>query len=125
VQEDLRRRVVRAIVDDGMKRSEATRVFSLSYTAVHKWVQQYHTHGPAGLKEQKRGRPRWSRLAGHQAATVVRLITDRCPDQLKLPFALWTREAVQQLIAKRYEIHESVWSIGVPMNKTLKKLCSG
>jgi len=43
---------------------------------------------------------------------VVRLIEDRCPDQLRLPFALWTREAVQQLIARRFGIRVSVWTVG-------------
>jgi hypothetical protein len=52
------------------------------------------------------------RSAGHQAATVVRLIEDRCPDQLRLPFALWTRQGVRQLIADRYGIELSVWTVG-------------
>jgi transposase len=33
---------------------------------------------------------------------MVRLLTDKCPDQIKLPFFLWTREAVQQLLAERF-----------------------
>jgi hypothetical protein len=32
-------------------------------------------------------------------------------DQLKLPFALWTREAVQKLIEKRWHIRLSVWRV--------------
>jgi transposase len=43
---------------------------------------------------------------------VVRLITDRCPDQLKLPFFLWTREAVRDLIEQRFGIRLSVWTVG-------------
>ena len=58
------------------------------------------------------GRPRESRLKGYQAATIVRLLTHRCPSQLHLPFALWTREAVQQLIARRTGLHLSVWTVG-------------
>ena len=34
------------------------------------------------------------------------------PDQLKLAFGLWTREAVQQLILDRYEISLSRWQVG-------------
>jgi transposase len=51
-------------------------------------------------------------LLGHQAATVVRSISDRCPDQLKLPFALWTRAAVQQLLAERFDLHVSERTVG-------------
>ncbi len=43
---------------------------------------------------------------------MVRLITDRCPDQLKLPWALWTREAVRELIARRCGVRLSVWTVG-------------
>lgn len=68
--------------------------------------------GDAALKAHKRGPKHQSRLAGHQAATIVRLITDRCPDQLKLPFALWTRDAVRELIETRYRISVSVWTVG-------------
>jgi len=42
----------------------------------------------------------------------VRLICHRCPDQLGLPFALWTREAVGQLLAQRFGLHVSVWTVG-------------
>lgn len=34
------------------------------------------------------------------------------PDQLKLPYGLWTREAVQQLILDRYSIRLSRWQVG-------------
>jgi hypothetical protein len=42
----------------------------------------------------------------------VRLILGRCPDQLRLPFALWTREAVQQLLSRRFGLQVSVWTVG-------------
>jgi hypothetical protein len=51
-------------------------------------------------------------LAPHQAALTVRLITGQCPDQLRLPFALWTREAVQQLLTDRFGLQVSVWTVG-------------
>ena len=69
------------------------------------------------LKARQRGPKASSRLAGHQAATVVRIIEDRCPDQLHLPFALWTREAVGDLIAQRFGIKLSVWTVGRYLRK--------
>jgi len=42
----------------------------------------------------------------------VRLIVSGCPDQLSLPFALWTREAVQQLLSRRFDVEVSVWTVG-------------
>ena len=43
---------------------------------------------------------------------IRRLIVGRCPDQLKLPFALWTREAVGQLIARKTGLRLSLTAIG-------------
>ena len=37
-----------------------------------------------------------------QAARIYQLILGKMPDQLKLPFYLWTRAAVAQLIAREY-----------------------
>jgi transposase len=111
-QEDLRRRVVQAIVEQGMRPAEARRAFGVGRTTIYYWLKAYRARGSAALNSRKRGRPRRSRLAGYQAATVVRLITDRCPDQLKLPFMLWTREAVRQWIAQRFGIEVSVWTAG-------------
>jgi len=116
-QEDLRCRVVRAVEEQGMSQAEAVRTFGVSKTAVHNWRKAYRDGGMTALKSKPRGRPRRSRLAGHQAATTVRIIQDRCPDQMKLPFALWTRDAVRQLIAERFDIDLSVWTVGRLLKK--------
>ena len=110
-QEDLRRRVVRAVAQ-GMKQTEAARVFGVARGTVNRWVQAYEQGGARALKAHRRGRPPQPRLAAHQAATTVRMIVSRCPDQLRLPFALWTREAVQQLLARRFKVRVSVWTVG-------------
>ena len=110
-QEALRFRVVRAI-RGGMKKAVAARTFGVSRTSIDTWLAKVALGNINSLKSKRRGRPRGTRLAPHQAATTVRLITDRCPDQLKLPFALWTREAVQQLLAERFGLEVSVWTVG-------------
>jgi transposase len=110
-QEALRYRVVNA-VEKGMSKSEAARVFDVSRTAVHHWTKAVEEHGSKALRAKKRGRRPHSRLAPHQAATTVRLITQKWPDQLGLPFSLWTREGVRQLLEKRYGVSVSIWTVG-------------
>lgn len=110
-QEDLRRKVIRA-VKNGMRKGEASDLFGVSRMAIHKWLRRWEASGEAGLKARPRGRPREPRLKPYQAAITVRLITDRCPDQLKLPFALWTREAVAELIERRFGVRLSKWTVG-------------
>ncbi len=110
-QEALRFRVVHAI-RGGMKKALAARTFAVSRTSIDRWLSKVALGNINSLKSKPRGRPKGTRLAPHQAATTVRLITDRCPDQLKLPFALWTREAVQLLLAERFGLEVSVWTVG-------------
>lgn len=42
----------------------------------------------------------------------MRHILSGCPDQLSLPFALWTREAVQELLSRKFDVQVSVWTVG-------------
>jgi transposase len=111
-KEALRLRVAHAVVDDGMSQAEAVRVFHVGRTSVHNWTKAYCEGGERALRTKRMGRPKRSTLPGHQAAAVVNHITDRTPDQLKLPFVLWTREAVQQLIGDRFGLHVSLSTVG-------------
>jgi len=112
-KEDLRRRTVRATVEQGMSKAEAARAFGVSRTSVHAWIDLYDKNGEAGLTPKRPGRPKGGgRLKGWQAATIVNIIKDYCPDQLKMPFALWTREAVRDLIETRFGIRYSLGMVG-------------
>ncbi len=117
-QESLRRRVVEAVINQDMTMTAAARTFNVSRTSVYAWLAAYHRSGQAALRSGKRGRkPGGYRLIGWQAATIVRLIEDRCPDQLKLPFVLWTRQAVGQLIEERFGIVLSIRTVGRYLNR--------
>jgi transposase len=110
-QEDLRNRVVRA-VRGGMTQTEAGQVFGVSRFSVHKWCHAHEDHGVRGLRSRKRGRPPEPQLSREARAQTMRWIVGQCPDQLRLPFALWTREAVQQLLAQEFSLYVSVWTVG-------------
>jgi hypothetical protein len=47
-----------------------------------------------------------------QIMDITKAITNKMPDQLKLPLALWTKEAVQQLICKKFHINVSIITVG-------------
>jgi len=51
-------------------------------------------------------------LTPEQEASIRKKIIDKCPDQLKLDFALWTRGAVKELILKELEIELAVRTVG-------------
>lgn len=111
-QEDLRRRVVYAVREDGMSPARAARTFGVCRQSVAAWVGRAEAGGVRALAARRRGpRPR-PRMDPSVERGVVRTIRDRCPDQLLLPFALWTREAVVALIRKRTGRAVSVWTAG-------------
>jgi transposase len=110
-QEQIRVRVVTA-VHGGLKKAAAARAFGVSRSSIDTWLGKVQRGNITSLRSKKRGRPPEPRLPAHQAATIVKQITDRTPDQLKLPFALWTREAVRDLIAQRTGLQVSVRTAG-------------
>ena len=117
-QEALRQRVILSIMEDGMPQKEAVKVFRVSQAAISKWVNVYKRSGIKGLNKKRQGRPKESgKLAGWQSAWVVRTITDKCPEQLKMPWGLWTREAVQQLIKEKFKVELSISSVSRQLKK--------
>ena len=103
---------VKAIVG-GMKQVEAVGVFGVSRAAIGKWMVRYREGGLKALRARRRGRPKGQGLLkGWQAAQIVRTITDRTPDQIKLPFVLWTRQAVAALVEQRFGVRVSLMTIG-------------
>jgi transposase len=107
-QEELRRRAV-AAVKNGVTRTEVARLLGLPRQTVGLWVQAYETGGEAALASKRRGRKEGSgtMLLPWQAAQIAQALRDRRPEQLKLPFFLWTREAVALLIERRFGIQVS------------------
>lgn len=111
-QEAIRIRGLEAVLG-GMSIIETARVFKVSRKAVGNWVRAWKSNGLRALKAKPRGpKKKQGLLKGHQAALVVRLITDKCPDQVKLSHALWTRKAVQELLIERFELKVSLSTVG-------------
>ena len=87
----------------GHTKLDAALALGVTRQAVGKWIALYHEGGWDALKLGRRGRrpDEQAKLKGTQCAMIVNLITDRTPDQLKLPFVLWTAAAVRDLIHQR------------------------
>jgi transposase len=110
-QEDLRRKAVKA-VGEGKRHVEVAKILGVRRQTVDRWVKRHRESGVKALKAKPKGRPKGSSLLPWQAAQIVRTITERRPEQFKLPFYLWTREAVAQLIEQRFGVRLSIWTVG-------------
>jgi transposase len=107
-QEALRRRAVEMVSVHGQKIGRTAVLLGVSRMSVSTWVKVAKTGGEAALAARKRGRKAGhTLLSAPQTRRVVGWVRDRCPDQLKLPFFLWTQEAVQALIQKRLGLEVS------------------
>jgi transposase len=107
----------RILVIDFLKKRKGTHqqaadLYHLSKSGVDKIWTRYKQKGSRGLVSKKRGVQGGKKINGKQAAEVRQLVKDKLPEQLKLSFGLWTREAVQQLILEKYGIALSRWQVG-------------
>jgi transposase len=100
-QTELRRVAVR-MVHAGRTRIEAAEAVGADRHCVGAWVAAVARSGEATLVSGRPGRrpDEQKALSPEQEIRIKRLITDNCPDQLDMPFALWTREAVGMLIER-------------------------
>jgi transposase len=91
----------------------------LSRTGVLNICARHEAGGSAALRDRIGGRPLGDGrlLSAEQEAQVRRLIADRTPDQLKMPYALWTRTAVAQLIEQRFGIVLAVRTMGLYLKR--------
>jgi transposase len=87
----------------------------LSRTGVFDICKRHEAAGAKALRDAPTGRQSGDGrlLDAAQEAAVRKLITDKTPDQLKMPYALWTRGAVAQLIEQRFGIRLPVRTMGL------------
>lgn len=81
---------------------------------VGKWIRSYLKGGLRALPVKPRGRSigLGRRLLPHEEVQIRRDLIDKCPDQLKLPFALWTRQAVTLHIKTTFGVVLPIRTVG-------------
>ena len=100
-QEEIRIKVVEYLKKKLGTQNKASQIFGITDRAVNRIWSKYKLTGKRSLNSKKRGVKGGKKINGQGSAEVRNLIKNKLPDQLKLPFGLWTREAVQRLILER------------------------
>ena len=113
VLSELRSRAV-ALKRQGKTHAEIATVLDIGESTSRLYWTLYRKGGESALELGRRGRPLGQnrRLTVRQERSIQVAITDKTPDQLKMPFALWTREAVGELILLRYQLRLPVRTLG-------------
>ncbi len=98
----------------GVKQIEIAKMLGVSKNSINTWCKKYKESGVRGLKEKPRGHKLGDgRLLSIEQEKKVQLwITDKMPEQLKLPFGLWTRKAIVELIKQKFGIQIAVRTMG-------------
>jgi transposase len=102
-QEALRARAIYLVLQTGKSQGDAAEAVGVSRQVVNRWVQRYTASGADSLLDGRRlsSRQGQGRLTPLEARRVQGWVRDKCPDQLKLPYALWTAGVVGELIWRR------------------------
>jgi transposase len=93
-----------------MTRAEIGEIVGIHADTIGQWLK-------LGLHELGYARPgrkagEGRRLKEEQEAAIQRLLIDKTPDQLKMRYALWTRESVRELIKTRYGVNLPIRTVG-------------
>lgn len=115
----IRKQSVKAIVEQDRKVADVAETFGVALNTVYRWVKQYKTEGMTSLRSTKRGRPKGNgcRLTDDQCREIQTIIKDKYPEQLKMPFVLWTRRAVKELIADLFSVDLPIRTVGLYLSR--------
>jgi transposase len=102
-QFELRKQVVR-LKEKGENNANISEIVGLSQSHISTIWQKFLRGGLDAIKPGVRGRRfgEQRELTADQETDIQKLLVDKTPDQLKLAFALWTRDAVRLAIKDLY-----------------------
>ena len=112
-QYEIRKQIVR-LRKQGFLSKDVAEVVGVSVGRASKIWQSYKKGGSKVIKLGRRGRRTGEKrtFTTEQERQVKRAMIDKTPDQMKLPFALWTRDAVKLLIKQRFGIEMPIRTVG-------------
>jgi transposase len=113
-RETLRKMVLRLRTQSGMNGVELAKIAGVHVRTVQAWLRKARAEGAGALVEKPRGRPHGAcrKLTMAQEVWVRQRIVGAVPEQLSLPFALWTRRAIQALVELQFGLQLSDRLIG-------------
>jgi transposase len=86
---------------------------------VSRWCSKYEQGGQEALPGDRTGRPIGSGrlLSAEQEQRIQRLIDTKSPQELTIPSALWTRQAVRELIAQQVGLRLPIRTVGAYLQR--------
>ena len=112
-QYELRRTAIK-LLQTGKKQGQVASLLDIKRQTVNRWWKSYQKYGIDAIKPGQRGRVKGQNrtLTMEQEQEIQMIICDKNPEQYKLKFALWNRQAVIELIEQKYEIKLPIRTAG-------------
>jgi len=103
-----------SLIKSGETQKGVALIFGVRPNTVSDWVNQHKLLGNKGLQDKIRGVKSEDKklLSKKQEREVQSMIVDTMPDQLKLPYGLWTRKAVKELIERELGVVLAINTMG-------------
>lgn len=100
----LRQLVIRLRQQSGMRAEDLAKVAGVHVSTIKDWLARAKREGIGSLTEKRRGRPTGAcrKLTMAQEVWLREQIVGYTPQQMTLPFALWTRRAIKSLIQTQF-----------------------
>lgn len=113
VRDPLRKRAI-FMIKKGVKKKDVAAIMGVHVNTITNWAKNYRDKGSKGLMGLKRGVKSEDKklLTDLQERHIRKMICDTMPDQLKLPYALWTRKAVKELIEREFGVILAITTTG-------------
>lgn len=98
----------------GVKNNMVAEGLGISVARASKIWQSYKKEGSKAIKLGRRGRRSGEKRtpSRKQELDMRKVLIDKTPEQMKLPFALWARDAVKQLIWQKFGIVMPIRTVG-------------
>lgn len=115
-----RRKIIIRMREQGKRVSEIVEAVGMSDVTVYKTWNRFLA---SGKSEAAKGKPRGRKVGAQRTLTIEQetrirnKIIDKRPEQMKLDFALWSREAVRMLIQQDYGITMPVRTVGLYLER--------
>jgi transposase len=108
--EQLRIRAV-SRVQAGESPELVARAIGINRTTIYDWLAKYRNGGWSALKSRPTPGAK-PKIDSKKMKWIFKVVSEKNPQQLKFEFALWTREMVQELIKKKFNIKLGLKAVG-------------
>lgn len=115
-KEEIRIRAVQR-VQAGESPEVVIKALGYTRTVIYRWLEKYAYGGYDALRSTS-APGKVPKLNAKQLRILYNVIVDKTPDQLKFPFALWTRDLVREYIFQKFKVSLS----GVSVSRLLAKM---